>query len=387
MTEGVPSVVELFAGCGGLAVGLSRSGFRHLALIENDKQACETLKKNAAVGGWDEAAVMEEDAKAFDFSQWAGKVTLCAAGVPCQPFSNGGLGNGHEDHRNLFPALLRAVRQMRPQVVLVENVFGLLRPSFEDYFKYILDQLRMPEFGPNEGEGWRHHWARLRGKLASGEAEYSVDHATLQAANFGTPQLRRRVFIQSISRELRVECLWPGETHSSDSLALAQSVGAYWVEHGFRPRRPRPRVVSKAEVTARWSTVRDAISGLGPPSRKVEPDIPNHRHIKGARTYDGHTGSRLDSPAKTLKAGVHGVAGGEGTMICDNGKVRYFSVREAARIQDFEDDYWFPDVRTVAMRQIGNAVPVRLATALGSVASRLVKDAEALGDEPCANQA
>jgi DNA (cytosine-5)-methyltransferase 1 len=381
MADDQPVVVELFAGCGGLSLGLASSGFRHIALLENDNWACETLKRNSKKGGWEESAVRQEDARTFDFKVWADRVDVCAAGVPCQPFSHGGLGNGHEDDRNLFPALLRAIRQMHPKSVLVENVFGLLRPSFEDYFDYILDQLRLPELFPRDDEPWRSHWERLRKYLIKREAEYLVDHRTLEAANFGTAQLRRRVFIQALRIDLGIECEWPDATHSESALLASQANGSYWLEHGRKARVIRCQEPSVgAHALARWRTVRDAIRDLGPPSRRVEPEIANHRHVPGARLYHGHTGTRMDQPAKTIKAGVHGVAGGEGTLICDNGKARYFTVREAARLQDLEDDYWLPESRTIAMRQIGNAVPLRLATALGRVA----RDVFTRSDTPAA---
>jgi DNA (cytosine-5)-methyltransferase 1 len=87
---------------------------------------------------------------------------------------------------------------------------------------------------------------------------------------------------------------------------------------------------------------------------------PNHVLIPGARSYQGHTGSPLDEPSKTLKAGDHGVPGGENTIVMENGTVRYLTIREAARIQTFPDEYFFPGAWTESMRQLGNAVPVKL---------------------------
>jgi DNA (cytosine-5)-methyltransferase 1 len=109
-----------------------------------------------------------------------------------------------------------------------------------------------------------------------------------------------------------------------------------------------------------WITVRDALVGLGDPNGKN-----NHVRQDGARVYVGHTGSPLDQPAKALKAGDHGVPGGENMMICDDGSVRYFTVREAARLQGLPDDYMFPCSWTESMRQLGNAVPVHLSEVFG----------------------
>lgn len=111
-----------------------------------------------------------------------------------------------------------------------------------------------------------------------------------------------------------------------------------------------------------WQTVRDAISDL-PDSRRhtiCESIIANHVFIPGARAYKGHTGSHYDAPAKTLKAGVHGVPGGENALQLPDGSVRYFTIRECARLQCFPDNYYFKGPWTSAMRGIGNSVPVEI---------------------------
>ncbi len=118
--------------------------------------------------------------------------------------------------------------------------------------------------------------------------------------------------------------------------------------------------------------MRDAISDLPDPEQFLTNPVPNHRFNPGARSYAGHTGSPFDEPAKTLKAGDHGVPGGENMLARANGTVRYFTVREAARLQTFPDDYIFSGPWTEAMRQLGNAVPVRLAEVVAtSVAETL----------------
>lgn len=108
----------------------------------------------------------------------------------------------------------------------------------------------------------------------------------------------------------------------------------------------------------RWRTVRDAIADL--------PDSPlNHEMREGARSYAGHTGSSIDEPAKALKAGDHGVPGGENMIRYPDNSVRYFSVRESCRLQTFPDDFFISGSWTEGMRQIGNAVPVKLAEVVG----------------------
>lgn len=111
-------------------------------------------------------------------------------------------------------------------------------------------------------------------------------------------------------------------------------------------------------------TVRDAISTLPEPSYQ---DVAGNNHwlIPGARVYKRHTGTELDWPAKTIKAGVHGVAGGENVVHLDDGSFRYFTLREMARLQGFPDDYIFEGPRSRTIGQIGNAVPCQLAHCIG----------------------
>jgi DNA (cytosine-5)-methyltransferase 1 len=123
------------------------------------------------------------------------------------------------------------------------------------------------------------------------------------------------------------------------------------------------RDAGRPEASA-WRTVRDALAGLPEPAPRADGRFPDHVLMPGARPYPGHTGSPLDRPAKTLKAGDHGVPGGENMLVRPDGSVRYFTVREAARLQTFPDDFVFSGAWSESMRQIGNAVPVALARAV-----------------------
>jgi DNA (cytosine-5)-methyltransferase 1 len=212
---------------------------------------------------------------------------------------------------------------------------------------------------------------------------YFVEPYLANAANFGVPQRRERVFIVAFRSDLGVEWRFPNETHSEDALIYQKYVtGEYWDRVG-QPRRKtvpenlRTRVAKLAMLPPEekpWKTVREALIGLPDPVKEGSGSFFNHVHNPGARSYPGHTGSPLDEPAKTLKAGVHGVPGGENTLAYSNGQVRYFTVREAARIQTFPDEYVFHSSWTESMRQIGNAVPVTLAELLArDVAEHLNK--------------
>lgn len=372
--------MELFTGAGGLALGTSLAGFHHVAVVERDHDSCETLRINKSAGvphirDWD---IQEADVQQFDYSPYHGKVAMVAGGVPCQPFSLGGKHKAHEDARDMFPQFARAVGELRPMAFIVENVKGLLRQSFADYFEYVTLRLAHPLIPVRAGQTWREHRAELERVHTAGKntgLDYNVVFQLLNAANFGVPQKRERVFIVGFRSDLGIDWSFPSPTHTREALVHSQFVsGEYWDQHRVaKKNRPTPdaeaqRVVDRirgalfSDLGERWLTVRDAIAGL--PQIKLgetDPDDPDHFLNPGARSYKGHTGSPLDEPAKTLKAGDHGVPGGENTLALPDGGVRYFSPREAARLQTFPDEFRLSGSWTERMRQMGNAVPVRLA--------------------------
>lgn len=381
--------VELFAGAGGLAIGMAEAGFRHAAVIEWNRDACETFRENQrhharAVEGW---PLIEGDVRHLDYSRIGKDILVVSGGPPCQPFSLGGKHRGFRDDRDMFPEAVRAVRELRPRAFIFENVKGLLRQTFANYFEYILLQLGHPGLMRKRTESWEDHRARLeRHHTARGRrAEYNVIFRLLNAADYGVPQRRERVFIVGFRSDLDVEWSFPRPTHSEDALLSSKWItGEYWERHGVaKRRRPRPdaRLESRIQrlwgfdaldTLEPWRTVRDAITDLPDPERDGDSGIANHAFNPGARSYPGHTGSPLDEPAKTLKAGDHGVPGGENMLARPDGSVRYFTVREAARLQTFPDGYVFRGAWGEAMRQLGNAVPVRLAaTVARSVAKTL----------------
>ena len=369
--------VELFAGAGGLGIGVTRAGFTPAAVIERNRYCCDTIRENQGKNlqplvHW---PLIEDDVRDFDFGCIGSKIDLVSGGPPCQPFSLGGKHRGHRDSRDMFPQAIRAVRDLRPRAFLFENVKGLTRQSFANYFEYIRLQLTHPEHSRRRSKKWTAHLARLERHHIYGKVKdlhYQVLARVLNAANFGVPQRRERVFIVGFRADLGIKWSFPEPTHSQDALLWTQvSSGDYWDEHRV-PRRNRV-LNTRTEVTAKrlsekpcllpWRTVRDALSDLPDPeiNPKAASRYRNHQFQSGARSYPGHTGSPLDEPAKTLKAGDHGVPGGENMLRRPNGDVRYFSVREGARLQAFPDEYLFHGSWTETMRQLGNAVPVTLA--------------------------
>ena len=375
--------VELFAGAGGLAMGVSQAGFRHEAVLERNTDACDTIRENqrrkvAPVVHW---PLFEREVEKFDFSVIPDGLDLLSGGPPCQPFSLGGKHRAHKDERDMFPATVRIVRQLRPRAFLFENVKGLKRASFARYFEYIRLQLMYPEITGRYAEDWTAHLARLERYHTKGRHDglcYRVLVDTLNTANFGVPQKRERVIIVGFRSDIHQAWSFPEVTHSQDALLHSQWVtGEYWDRHEVS-RRSRPAMPERLTTRIHqlrdslflpiehpWLTVRDAIADL-PDPQKSGSAVQNHQLIPGARVYAGHTGSRLDEPAKVLKAGDHGVPGGENMVALPDGRVRYFTVRESARLQTFPDRYLFTGSWTEVMRQLGNAVPVRLAKVLAS---------------------
>lgn len=370
--------IELFAGAGGLAMGVSEAGFTHEAVLEWDRYACDTIRENQRLGvepvvRW---PLYETDIHGFDYSSISEEPDLIAGGPPCQPFSLGGRHGGWNDERDMFPEMVRAIRELKPKAIIVENVKGLLRKSFAKYFEYILLQISYPEIALRKDEDWSDHLSRLERHHLHGQKDgffYRVVFRLLNAADYGVPQKRERVIMVGFRQDLEREWSFPRATHSLDALLWDQWItGEYWDRHEVPIKdRPSPSPRLKGRILRLgtlfsppelpWTTVRDTISDLpNPEKRGQSTTIPNHGLNPGARSYHGHTGSPLDSPAKTLKAGDHGVPGGENMLARDDGSVRYFTVRESARLQTFPDDYIFHGSWTETMRQLGNAVPVLL---------------------------
>lgn len=378
--------LDLFVGAGGLALGMARAGFQHVAVLDWDGNACRTLRRNKANGvkyvcEWD---VIHGDVRDHQFKEYEGQVEVVSGGPPCQPFSIGGKHRGQTDERNMFPEAVRAIREIRPKAFMLENVRGLLRPTFAKYYNYIIQQLRFPDIVRYDGEKWTDHLLRLervdKGGVHTG-LRYGVVFECLNAADFGVPQRRERVLVVGTRADLGVEFSFPCGGHSREALLYDQWVsGEYWERHKVpktrRPDKPPSRLRRRIDQLSSdgsvrlgrpWRTVRDAICDLP----KIDIGIAstkalNHFVNPGARAYSGHDGSSWDEPAKTLKAGDHGVPGGENTLRFDGVSVRYFSVRECARLQTFPDNWFFEGSWTEAMRQLGNAVPVALAVEIAS---------------------
>lgn len=368
--------IEIFSGAGGLAKGLELSGVKHRAFVEFNKHACVTLRDN-----FHKSIVHEGPVQEFDFTGFK-DISIIAGGPPCQPFSLGGKHKGNMDDRDMFPYAIKAIREITPKAFIFENVKGLLRKNFASYFNYIILQLSYPDVPKKPDEEWTTHLERLEDVHTAGQYDslkYNVIYRLVNAANYGVPQKRERVIIVGIRNDLNLSWHFPEATHSEERLLWDQFVtGSYWKRHDLdnlidslrtkafdqKLKRLKKKYSLFSPPLKPWLTVRDSIGHLPEPTLDGTEEYPDHILKPGAKTYPGHTGSPLDAPSKTIKAGGHGVPGGENMILYPDGQVRYYTTFEAKLLQTFPRKFMVSGAWGETMRQIGNAVPVKLAKTL-----------------------
>ena len=370
--------IELFSGAGGQLLGLYNAGFRNWNVYEWDKDSIRTLKSNFTQNKNYYINIFDTDVTKVNWKTIDQDVCLLSAGPPCQPFSQGGKHLAQSDERNLFPEVIRAMNNLSPQAVVIENVPGIIRRQSRPYFYYIIRQLETPSHSPSEKCSWNSHFQVLineRRKYPN-NLEYNVVSKVIEAADYGIPQRRTRIFIIATRKDCPT-FRYPSQTHSETALYYRLDNGKYWKRHEIKRKRANPRFnqnrILVNDGLEPWVTVRDAISDLPKPANSESHSENNHWRIPGARSYHGHSGSDYDFPSKTIKAGVHGVPGGENTLRIPGNRVRYFTLRELARLQTFPDWFSFKGARSSVIRQIGNAVPVNLAEMIGVKIHKLLQ--------------
>ena len=262
--------VELFAGAGGLALGVARAGFGHLALVEQDSFACATIRENKKRGceltrGW---PLFQVNARAFDYGKITVEPELLTAGLPCQPFSVAGKGRSYHDDRDMFTEVVRAVRELRPKAILIENVKGLVRSRLQEYFDYLLLAIASPDLARDSRQDWRMHLESLRRSQSSDSRDrlrYDVYVHTVNAADYGIPQWRERVLIVAFRSDLEAAWTLPPATHGLDSLIWSQwKNGHYWSRHGLPQQRSR-------QVTQRMARRVEAVKRLDRLDSSLKP--------------------------------------------------------------------------------------------------------------------
>ena len=298
--------VELCAGAGGQAMGMERAGFCHQALVEIDNHCRNTLLLNRP--SWNVVDGEQADLANFDGRPYRG-VDVLAGGLPCPPFSVAGKQLGHADERNLFPDALRLVDEIRPQAVMIENVRGFLDAVFADYRQKLKRQLS---------------------KLG-----YQADWHLFNASDFGVPQLRPRVVIVAMRKDLSEHFSWPVSSSNSPA-TVGETLHDLMAENGWRG-------------ATRWSKQADDIA----------PTI-----VGGSKKHGGPDLGPTRAKRAWATLGVDGMGIANEAPERDFVGMPRLTVPMVARLQGFTDDWRFSGKKTPAYRQVGNAFPPPVAEAV-----------------------
>lgn len=316
--------LELCAGAGGQALGVEQAGFSHLALVELDPHACETLRLNRPA--WN---VLHEDLRHFEPTPYRG-VDLLAAGVPCPPFSVAGKQLGHRDERDLFPRVVEISRACQPRAIMVENVRGLLDPAFEDYREALAEAFEEQGY---DVYGWR----------------------LLNASDFGVPQLRPRAVFVALRSDLGVSFVWPRPLRTP-APSVGEVLFPLMASRGWRGAKQWARQANKIAPTL-----------VGGSKKHGGPDL-------------GPTRARRAWAA----LGVDALALANEPPGRDHEGMPRLTVAMAAVIQGFPPDWRFFGKKTPAYRQVGNAFPPPVAcAAAGAIRESLLSERKRAAGTPC----
>lgn len=297
--------LEICAGAGGQALGLEQAGYEHVGLVEVDRHACNTLRLNRP-----EWNVIEGDLREFEGSPYRGQVSLLAGGPPCQPFSHGGHQQGQHDERDLFPEAVRLASEIQPDAVMLENVRGLMDPKFVDYRSYI-----------------------TQGFQALG---YEVQWKVLNASDYGVPQLRPRVVLVALRPSAMRHFAWPEPAQGP-----APTVGATLVD---------------LMAAGGWA----GAQAWAERANMIAPTV-----VGGSKKHGGADLGPTRAKQAWAALGVNGHKLANDVPLPDQEGMPHLTVRMAARLQGFPDDWKFAGLKTASYRQVGNAFPPPVAAAVG----------------------
>ena len=309
--ENLLTSLEICAGAGGQALGIEQAGFHPVALVENDAQACATLRFNRPQ--WN---VIEQDVRCFGSAAYRG-VDLFAAGVPCPPFSVAGKQTGRDDERDLFPQALRLIAECRPRAVMLENVRGLLDPAFAEYRRWIDAQLNRLGYVPQ----WK----------------------LLNACDFGVPQLRPRVLCVALPEDLAARFRWPAP-NAQPSPTVGESLRALMGASGW-------------EGADEWAAQ----------ANKIAPTL-----VGGSKKHGGPDLGPTRARAAWAALGVDGGKLALEPPPPGFDRLPNLTVSMAARIQGFPSEWGFSGSKTAAYRQVGNAFPPPVACAVAGAICRVL---------------
>ncbi|OYU26374.1 MAG: hypothetical protein CFE41_16590 [Burkholderiales bacterium PBB2] len=310
------TVLSLFSGTGGLDLGLEMAGFETVMCVDNDPESCKTLRHNRP-----EWTVYEGDIREF---QPVGSFDLVVGGPPCQGFSTAGKGDPNDPRNFLWKEYFRVVERVRPKAILLENVAGMMNKKNS------------------------HHIDEFIAKLTS--LGYSANYAVLDASDFGVPQSRKRlIVVAGLGWTPELPAASDGQTKVTAKAAIHDLLKRKDVAN-HEPNQHAEHVV------ARWKLLKEG---------EVDP---NYRR---GRIYS-------DRPSPTIRAG--GGKGPRGDHLAGfHPPIHYklprqLTVREAARIQSFPDEWIFCGSKTAQGRQVGNAVPPLLGKAIGDALRRSIEN-------------
>jgi DNA (cytosine-5)-methyltransferase 1 len=320
--------IEICAGAGGQALGLEQAGFEHLAAVEIDPWAAETLRTNRP--NWNVIGPCPGDrppfdggpgdVKAFSAVSFRGKVDLLAGGVPCPPFSKAGMQLGADDERDLFPEALRLVRECEPSAVMLENVRGLLDPKFKSYREAIETELLELDYVPK----WK----------------------LLHASAHSVPQLRPRAILVALRAEAAELFEWPEEGIAAPTVGecLIDLMAANgWDQAGEWARR----------------------------ANRIAPTL-----VGGSKKHGGPDLGPTRAKREWAQLGVDGMGIANDAPEPGFDGMPKLTVRMTARLQGFPDDWSFAGRKTAQYRQVGNAFPPPVARAVGTALNTALKQAE-----------
>lgn len=296
--------IEICAGAGGQAIGLEQAGFEHLALVEIEAIACDTLRLNRP--SWN---IFNKDVKEFSATDYKG-IDLLAGGVPCPPFSIAGKQLGPLDERDLFPEALRLVKECNPKAVMLENVRGLLDIKFKDYRRHILDELY--------------------------KMGYKCDWRLVNSSDYGVSQLRPRAILVALKKGYFDFFEWP-EKNEIPPLTVGELLYEEMSSLGW-------------ENVNNWKQV----------ANNIAPTL-----VGGSKKHGGADLGPTRAKQSWALLGVDGKGLADTPPINGSKAMPRLTLKMTALIQGFPKDWQFAGKKTPAYRQVGNAFPPPVAKAIG----------------------
>ena len=305
--------VEICAGAGGQAIGLDAAGFEHIALVEYEPDYCQVLKNNRP--DWN---VICADVHDFDGHPYAG-IDLLAGGVPCPPFSKASKQLGKDDERDLFPEAIRLVREIHPKAVMLENVRGFLDPKFDEYRAHILRDIE--------------------------KIGYNVQIKLLQSCDYGVPQLRPRVVIIGIRKDIHTKFTYPA-ANNTVAPTVGETLKNLMGKHG-------------------WHGLNEWVQG----ANKIAPTL-----VGGSKKHGGPDFGPVRARRAWAELGVDGKGVANDAPLADFEGMPRLTKEMLALLQGFPAEWSFGSKKTAACRMIGNAFPPPVAQAVGLEIKRCLEN-------------